>query len=158
MNVPGNWIISKASSILLKFYKSVTLIFSGLTMGKVFKFNTWLLILDPEVAIWDLLSSSYCPYCPAEYMYSEKICLGLGLALCRHLGLLASATCGSSIKSQILDLKTLPIFSPLKISVIALYHCYHSDNLWMDSTHNSLIKWEYNFATDSKLPSGKSGF
>ena len=28
-----------------------------------------------------------------------------------------SATSGSSIKSQVLDLKTLPIFSPLKISV-----------------------------------------
>ena len=27
------------------------------------------------------------------------------------------ATSGSSIKSQVLDLKTLPIFSPLKISV-----------------------------------------
>ena len=27
------------------------------------------------------------------------------------------ATSGSSIKSQVLDLKTLPVFSPLKISV-----------------------------------------
>ena len=29
------------------------LIFNGLKMGKVFKSNTWLLILDPEVQLWN---------------------------------------------------------------------------------------------------------
>ena len=31
----------------------LTLIFNGLKMGKVFKSNTWLLILDPEVQLWN---------------------------------------------------------------------------------------------------------
>ena len=42
----------------------------------------------------------------AEYMYSEKYSLAWD---CHSVK--------SSIKSQVLDLKTLPIFSPLKISV-----------------------------------------
>ena len=39
------------------------------------------------------------------------------------IGLINQAikTSGSSIKSQVLDLKTLPIFSPLKMSVNWLY-------------------------------------
>ena len=32
------------------------------------------------------------------------------------------ATSGSSVKSQVLDLKTLPIFSPLKVSVKCYIH------------------------------------
>ena len=56
-------------------FLDLTLIFNGLKLGKVFKSNTWLVILDPEVAIWDLLSSSFLPYCPAEYTYSEKYAL-----------------------------------------------------------------------------------
>ena len=41
-----------------------------------------------------------------KYQESSTICLR------------SFVTSGSSIKSQVLDLKTLPIFSPLKISVM----------------------------------------
>ena len=53
-----------------------------------------------------------------------------------HCYLTFYSTSGSSIKSQVLDLKTLPIFSPLKISV----------NRWMRSLNGTdrklVTKWQ----------------
>ena len=51
-------------------FLTFTLILSGLKMDKVFKPNTWLLMLDPEVA-------------PRWIHAFWKICLGLGLAFCQ---------------------------------------------------------------------------
>ena len=78
---------------------TITLIFNGLKIGKVFKSNTWLLILYPEVAklLRYILISLYYGYISLLFNFY--------------------ATSRSSINSQVLDLKTLPIFSPLKLSV-----------------------------------------
>ena len=86
-------------------------------MGKVFKSNTWLLILDLEVAIWDLLSSTFLPCCPAEYMYSEKYAWALNWHCAVILLSLRAQLSGQVSRVKVLDLKTLPIFSPLKISL-----------------------------------------
>ena len=98
---------------LAKIHLSFTTIFNGLKTGKVFKLKLdhryltqkiqnflYILCLDPEVAkfLRHIMISLYFDYISLLFNFY--------------------ATSGSSIKSQVLDLKTLPIFSPLKISVI----------------------------------------
>ena len=63
------------------------------------------------------------------------------------------ATSGSSIKSQVLDSKTLPIFSPLKISVkksylsvrVFILSAYFVRGLswliWEESSKNTILKY-----------------
>ena len=55
------------------------------------------------------MSKKFCNF-RVKYQESSIICLR------------SFATSGSSIKSQVLDLKTLPIFSPLKLNIKARSH------------------------------------
>ena len=75
------WNISSYKKWNRLFWKMefLTVIFNGLKIGKIFKSNTWLLILDSQVAR-------------------------------RTSGESSRYQTGSSIKSQVLDFKTLPIF------------------------------------------------
>ena len=94
-----------------------TLIFNGLKMGKVFKCNTWLLILDPKVRLWNEKLKRLREN-------EKKQTITISIAAGNYdteiiIDLINRAIQDFRVKYQesSIGFEILPIFSPLKISV-----------------------------------------